>query len=87
MNNADSRSSIKAKGTMRLRPLLLASAAAVTTGSYMDGPSTYEWQAAAGGGWAPTSTSLVSLEALYIDNDGDDSLALHAQFKTSFGND
>ncbi len=57
------------------------------TTSYMDGPSTYEWQAAAGAGWAPTSTSLVSVEALYIDNAGDDTLALHTQFKTSFGND
>lgn len=58
-----------------------------TTGSYMDGPSTYEWQAAVGAGWAPTSVALLSVEALYVDNAGDDTLGLHTQFKTSFGND
>jgi hypothetical protein len=58
-----------------------------TTGSYMDGPSTYEWQAALGAGWAPTAVALLSVEALYVDNAGDDTLGLHTQFKTSFGND
>jgi hypothetical protein len=58
-----------------------------TTGSYMDGASTYEWQAAVGAGYAPTSTALVSVEVLYVDNDGDDTLGLHTQLKTSFGND
>lgn len=58
-----------------------------TTGSYMDGPSTYEWQVAVGAGWAPTSTALVSIELLYVDNNGSDTLGLHTQLKTSFGND
>jgi hypothetical protein len=57
------------------------------TASYMDGPSTYEWQAAAGIAWAPTATALVSAELLYIDNAGAGSLGLHTQLKTSFGND
>ena len=44
-------------------------------------------RAAAGIGWAPTKTVLVSAELLYIDNAGADSLGLHTQLKTSFGND
>lgn len=58
-----------------------------TTGSYMDGPSTYEWQAAVGAGWAPSSTATLSVEVLYVDDDGTDNLGLHTQLKTSFGND
>jgi len=58
-----------------------------TTGSYMDSASTYEWQAAVGAGWAPTSTATLSVEALYVDSGGDDTLGLHTQLKTSFGND
>ena len=38
-------------------------------------------------GWAPTSVALLSVEALYVDNAGDDTLGLHTQFKTIFGND
>lgn len=57
------------------------------TTSYMDGPSTSEWQAAAGIAWAPKPTALVSAELLYVDNAGTDSLSLHTQLKTSFGND
>ncbi len=57
------------------------------TSSYMDGPSTYEWQAAGGIGWSPTATALLSAELLYVDSDGADSFGLHTQLKTSFGND
>ncbi|MBN9023365.1 MAG: porin [Rhizobiales bacterium] len=56
------------------------------TSSYLDGPGTYQWQAAGGIGWAPTGTALLSAELLYIDDAGSDSLSLHTQLKTSFGN-
>ena len=58
-----------------------------STVSYLDGPSTYEWEAAVGTGWAPTGSSLLSLEVLYTDDDGADSFGVHGQLKTSFGND
>jgi hypothetical protein len=70
-------------GQVNLTPALSLN----TTGSYMGGPSTYEWQAAIGAGWAPSPTGLVSVELLYVDNDGDGSLGFHTQLKTSFGND
>ena len=73
----------KGHGQVNLTPTVSLNA----TSSYLDGPSTYEWQAAAGIGWAPTKTVLVSAELLYIDNAGADSLGLHTQLKTSFGND
>jgi hypothetical protein len=37
--------------------------------------------------WAPTTTALVSAELLYVNNAGADSLSLHTQLKSSFGND
>lgn len=57
------------------------------TSSYLDGPSSYEWQAAGGIGWAPTGAALVSAELLYVENNGTGSFGLHTQLKTSFGND
>jgi len=70
-------------GQVNLTPTLSLNA----TSSYLDGPSTHQWQAAGGIGWAPTGTALVSAELLYIDDAGTDSLGLHTQLKTSFGND
>jgi hypothetical protein len=58
-----------------------------TTGSYVGGPGSSSWEAAVGAGWAPTTTALLSVEALYADLYGVDSFGLHTQLKTSFGND
>jgi len=58
-----------------------------TTGSYIGGPSSDEWEAAVGAGWAPSATALLSVEALYVDLDGAESFGVHTQIKTSFGND
>ncbi len=57
------------------------------TSSYLGGPSSQEWQAAGGVGWAPSKAALLSAELLYIDQSGTDSLSFHTQLKTSFGND
>jgi hypothetical protein len=57
-----------------------------STVSYLEGPSYHEFEAALGTGWAATKTSLLSLEVLYSDEDGADSVGVHGQLKTTFGN-
>ncbi|MCP4303898.1 MAG: hypothetical protein GY788_03255 [bacterium] len=53
--------------------------------SYVEGPSTYEWDAALGVSWNPTDTAKIQFEVDYEDDDGADSVEFRTRLTSSFG--
>ncbi|WP_421723421.1 porin [Bauldia sp.] len=55
------------------------------TASYLEEPSSYEWDAALSAAWSPTDAAEVSVGVLYENDGGSDSVEFHTQLKTTFG--
>lgn len=55
------------------------------TASYLEAPTSYEWDGALSVAWSPTDASEVSVGVLYENDDGSDSVEFHTQLTTSFG--